>query len=47
MYLGELVEYGNTEAMFTNPVDERTKAYLTGKMGQIQPEYFADKEESL
>ena len=47
MYLGELVEYGETETMFTNPVDERTKAYLTGKMGQIQPEYFADKEESL
>ena len=33
MYLGELVEYGETETMFTNPVDERTKAYLTGKMG--------------
>lgn len=33
MYLGELVEYGNTEALFTNPTDERTNAYLTGKMG--------------
>jgi phosphate transport system ATP-binding protein len=33
MYLGELVEYGDTDAMFTNPIDERTKAYLTGKMG--------------
>ena len=33
MYLGELVEYGDTERMFTNPIDERTKAYLTGKMG--------------
>ena len=33
MYLGELVEYGDTETMFTNPADERTKAYLTGKMG--------------
>jgi phosphate transport system ATP-binding protein len=33
MYLGELVEYGDTETMFTNPSDERTKAYLTGKMG--------------
>jgi phosphate transport system ATP-binding protein len=33
MYLGELVEYGDTETMFTNPIDERTKAYLTGKMG--------------
>ena len=33
MYLGELVEYGDTQTMFSNPKDERTKAYLTGKMG--------------
>ncbi len=33
MYLGELVEYGDTEQMFTDPYDERTKAYLKGKMG--------------
>ena len=33
MYLGELVEYGDTATMFSNPADERTKAYLTGKMG--------------
>ncbi len=33
MYLGELVEYNETEKIFTNPVYERTKAYLTGKMG--------------
>ena len=33
MYLGELVEYGDTDVMFSNPIDERTKAYLTGKMG--------------
>lgn len=33
MYLGELVEYGDTEEMFTNPYDERTKSYLMGKMG--------------
>ncbi len=32
MYLGELVEYGDTDVMFSNPIDERTKAYLTGKM---------------
>lgn len=31
--LGELVEYGDTSTMFSNPADERTKAYLTGKMG--------------
>ena len=33
MYLGELVEYGDTETLFSNPTDERTRAYLTGKMG--------------
>ncbi len=33
MYLGELVEYGDTATMFSNPSDERTKAYLTGEMG--------------
>ena len=33
MYLGELVEYDDTATMFSNPADERTKAYLTGKMG--------------
>lgn len=33
MYLGELVETGHTEAMFTNPKDQRTEAYLTGKFG--------------
>lgn len=33
MYLGELVEFGDTAQMFSNPLDERTRAYLTGKMG--------------
>ena len=33
MYLGELVEYDDTEQLFTHPVDERTEAYLHGKMG--------------
>lgn len=33
MYLGELVEHGPTVQLFENPRDERTKAYLTGKMG--------------
>lgn len=33
MYLGELIEYDKTEKMFNNPSDERTRAYLTGKMG--------------
>ena len=33
MYLGELVEYGKTNSMFTNPMDSRTEAYLTGQFG--------------
>jgi phosphate transport system ATP-binding protein len=33
MYLGELVEYGKTDSMFTNPKDPRTEGYLTGKFG--------------
>ena len=33
MYLGEMIEYGDTEKMFSAPNDERTRAYLTGKMG--------------
>ena len=33
MYLGELVEYGKTDTMFTNPKDQRTEGYLTGKFG--------------
>lgn len=33
MFLGELIEYDSSEKMFTNPKDERTRAYLTGKMG--------------
>jgi phosphate transport system ATP-binding protein len=30
---GELVEMGPTEKMFTNPDDERTEQYVTGKFG--------------
>ncbi len=33
MYLGELVEFGHTEKVFTNPKDERTERFLTGKFG--------------
>ena len=33
MYMGELIEYDDSQIMFTNPKDERTRAYLTGKMG--------------
>jgi len=33
LYLGELVEFGVTEKMFTAPKDKRTDEYLTGKFG--------------
>jgi phosphate transport system ATP-binding protein len=30
---GELVEYGETERIFTKPAHERTEAYITGRFG--------------
>ena len=30
---GYLVEHGNTRQLFTNPSDERTEAYITGRFG--------------
>jgi phosphate transport system ATP-binding protein len=33
MYLGELVEFGETTRMFTNPTDRRTQDYITGRFG--------------
>ncbi|MBI5069451.1 MAG: phosphate ABC transporter ATP-binding protein [Deltaproteobacteria bacterium] len=32
-YLGELVESGPTEKIFTNPSEQRTEDYVTGKFG--------------
>jgi len=31
--MGELVEFGDTEAMFTTPREPRTEAYITGRFG--------------
>ena len=31
--LGDLVEYGNTEEMFSQPKDKRTEDYITGRFG--------------
>jgi phosphate transport system ATP-binding protein len=31
--LGELVEFGVTRALFTNPRDKRTEDYITGRFG--------------
>ncbi len=30
---GELVEYGPTRQIFTNPKDKRTEDYITGRFG--------------
>jgi phosphate transport system ATP-binding protein len=30
---GVLVEYGRTQQIFENPADERTQAYVTGRIG--------------
>ncbi|HYM21291.1 MAG TPA: phosphate ABC transporter ATP-binding protein PstB [Candidatus Kapabacteria bacterium] len=32
-YLGELIEYDNTDQIFTNPKDRRTQNYITGRFG--------------
>ena len=32
-HLGELVEYGKTSEMFTNPREQRTQDYITGRYG--------------
>ena len=33
MYLGELIEYGVTDQVFTNPQVKRTEDYITGRYG--------------
>jgi phosphate transport system ATP-binding protein len=33
MYLGELVEFGDTGRIFTSPRDRRTQDYITGRFG--------------
>ena len=33
MYLGELVEFGDTKIIFMNPSDRRTQDYITGRFG--------------
>ena len=32
-HLGEMVEYGRTKDIFTNPVQQRTQDYITGRYG--------------
>jgi phosphate transport system ATP-binding protein len=33
MYLGELIEFSQTERMFMNPTERRTQDYITGRFG--------------
>jgi phosphate transport system ATP-binding protein len=33
MYLGELIEYNDTNTLFTNPVQKQTEDYITGRYG--------------
>ncbi len=33
MYLGELVEFGDTQKLFAHPTDKRTEDYIRGRMG--------------
>ena len=33
MYLGELVEFGETDQLFLNPVRKETQDYITGRFG--------------
>jgi phosphate transport system ATP-binding protein len=31
--LGEIIEYGNTQKLFSIPRDKRTEDYITGRFG--------------
>ncbi len=33
MYLGDLIEYNNTDRIFTNPSEKQTEDYITGRYG--------------
>ena len=33
MYLGELIEFGDTEKIFIKPVRKETEDYITGRFG--------------
>jgi len=32
-YIGELVEFGSTSRIFTNPAKKQTEDYVTGRFG--------------
>jgi phosphate transport system ATP-binding protein len=33
LYMGELIEYGTTDKIFTNPDKKQTDDYITGRFG--------------
>ena len=33
MYLGKMVEHGDTDTLFTNPKNKQTEDYITGRYG--------------
>lgn len=33
MYMGDLIEFGATDALFTNPTEKQTEDYITGRYG--------------
>ena len=33
LYLGELIEFGRTQQVFTNPTEQQTEDYITGRYG--------------
>ena len=33
MYMGDLIEYGDTDTLFTNPLKKKTEDYITGRYG--------------
>ncbi|MDJ0581164.1 phosphate ABC transporter ATP-binding protein PstB [Crocosphaera sp.] len=33
MYLGEMIEFGETQAIFSNPEDHKTQDYISGRIG--------------
>ncbi|MBZ0072385.1 MAG: hypothetical protein K8I04_11755, partial [Gammaproteobacteria bacterium] len=33
MYMGDLIEFGDTNTIFTNPSEKMTEDYITGRYG--------------
>ena len=33
MYMGDLIEFGDTDRLFTNPLEKQTEDYITGRYG--------------